>query len=117
MTDGSRTSSELATKVRKWADGARHNAAGLAAALRIPPERYAEEPLTLLPALQNYVDRLPLDESEQSDWITLHTDLTSYLGDLLVRRHGATWLKVDDFAAPVASGISSEELMGDEGVP
>jgi hypothetical protein len=99
VTDGGKTSSGLTTEVRRWAEGARRNTARLATALRIPPERYADDPLTLLPALQNYVDRLPLSEFEQSDWITLHTDLTSCLGDLLARRHGATWVNAKDPAS------------------
>jgi hypothetical protein len=86
--------------ISEWAAGAHHHAAGLAAALGVAHEQYAEDPLTLLPHLQNYVDRLPLGEFEQSDWITLHTDLTSYLGDLLVRRREAMWTKVDDRSSP-----------------
>jgi hypothetical protein len=100
VTDGYRTSSEPTAEVWEWADGAHRNAVGLATALRVPPEQYADDPLTLLPALQNYVDRLPLNDFEQPDWITLHTDLTSYLGDLLVRRHGATWVEAEDPASP-----------------
>lgn len=89
-----------AAEVQEWADGAHRNAAGLASTLGLAPERYAEDPLLLLPGLQSYVDRLPLGEFEQSDWIGLHTDLTSYLGDLLLRRHGARWVKVDDSTSP-----------------
>ncbi|WP_308406835.1 hypothetical protein [Streptomyces sp. AC555_RSS877] len=89
-----------AAQAQEWAEGAHRNAAGLASTLGLTPERYAEDPLRLLPGLQSYVDRLPLGEFEQSDWIGLHTDLTSYLGDLLVRRHGATWVKVDDSSSP-----------------
>jgi hypothetical protein len=93
-------SGEPTTEAREWTEGAHRNAVGLASVLRVSPERYTEDPLTLLPALQNYVDRLPLNEFEQSDWITLHTDLTSYLGDLLVRRHDAMWVMADDAASP-----------------
>lgn len=89
-----------ASEVAEWTEGAHRNAASLASVLGVSPERYAEDPLVLLPGLQSYVDRLPLGEFEQSDWITLHTDLTSYLGDLLVRRHGAVWTKVDDATSP-----------------
>ena len=73
----------------------------LASSLGLAPERYAEDPLLALPGLQNYVDRLPLGEFEQSDWITLHTDLMSYLGDFLVRHYGADWVKVKDSSSPV----------------
>lgn len=95
-----KTPGEPASEVAEWTEGAHRNAASLASVLGLSPERYAADPLVLLPGLQNYVDRLPLGEFEQSDWIALHTDLTSYLGDLLVRRHGAAWTKVDDESSP-----------------
>lgn len=95
-----KTPDEPASDLAEWTEGAHRNAASLASVLGLSPERYAEDPLALLPGLQSYVDRLPLGEFEQSDWITLHTDLTSYLGDLLVRRHGAVWTKVDDKSSP-----------------
>ncbi|MFE9723666.1 hypothetical protein ACFYQ5_08735 [Streptomyces sp. NPDC005794] len=94
------TSDEVDADVSEWAAGAHRNAAELALALGVTQAQYAEDPLSLLPNLQNYVDRLPLGEFEQSDWITLHTDLTSFLGDLLVRRREATWAKVDDPSSP-----------------
>ncbi|MGW2085971.1 hypothetical protein [Streptomyces sp. NPDC001880] len=87
--------------VSDWAEGAHRNALALAAMFGLTSEQYSEDPLVLLPGFQSYVDRLPLDEFEQSDWITLHTDLTSYLGDLLVLRHGAAWKKFADQSAPV----------------
>jgi len=90
------TPDEADADVSEWAAGAHRNAAELALALGVTQAQYAEDPLSLLPNLQNYVDRLPLGEFEQSDWITLHTDLTSFLGDVLVRRHRATWTKVHD---------------------
>ncbi|MGW1538968.1 hypothetical protein ACWCPM_01500 [Streptomyces sp. NPDC002309] len=93
-----RTPDEAAAQ--EWTEGAHHNAAGLAASLGLAPERYAEDPLLLLPGLQSYVDRLPLAEFEQTDWIGLHTDLTSFLGDLLVRRHGARWVRAADPSSP-----------------
>ncbi|GAA3724400.1 hypothetical protein [Streptomyces tremellae] len=91
----------LAEDARKWSEGAHRNAVGLATALGLPAERYAEDALLLMPALQNYVDLLPLGEFEKEDWIALHTDLTSYLGDVLVRRWGAAWGKVEDPDSPV----------------
>ncbi|WP_093899604.1 hypothetical protein [Streptomyces sp. Ncost-T10-10d] len=88
-------------EVSEWAVGAHRNAVGLAVMFGVTPEQYSKDPLTLIPGLQNYVDRLPMEEFEQSDWITLHTDLTSYLGDLLVIRHAASWRKADDQHSPV----------------
>ncbi|GAA2495578.1 hypothetical protein [Streptomyces gobitricini] len=95
-----KTPNEVATDVEEWTEGAHHNALGLAAMLGVTTEQYLQDPLSLMPGLQNYVDRLPLSEFEQSDWITLHTDLTSYLGDLLVRRHKAAWKAVSDESSP-----------------
>jgi hypothetical protein len=94
------TPGEENAEVQAWADGAQQNAVDLAAALGMAPEQYTGDPLTLLPGLQNYVDRLPLGNFEHSDWITLHTDLTSYLGDVLVRRRGAVWTKAADQNSP-----------------
>ncbi|AZQ75692.1 hypothetical protein EKH77_20830 [Streptomyces luteoverticillatus] len=64
------------------------------------PDAYSRDPLNLLVALQNYVDSLPLGEFEQSDWITLHTDLTSYLADVLVHRCEGVWRVAHDSTAP-----------------
>ncbi|WP_330238847.1 hypothetical protein [Streptomyces sp. NBC_00525] len=84
----------------EWTAGMHLHAAGLAEMLGLSERQYTEDPLILLPGLQNYVDRLPLAEFEQSDWITLHTDLTAYLGDLMVLRHQATWVDVEDSTSP-----------------
>ncbi|MFJ9642836.1 hypothetical protein [Streptomyces sp. NPDC101206] len=83
-----------------WGREAHFNVLNIASMLGVDAECYAADPLSLMPGLQSYVDRLPLSEFEQSDWITLHTDLTSYLGDLLVERHGAAWGKVADRNSP-----------------
>lgn len=68
--------------------------------LGVSADSYAEDPLVLLGGLQSYVDRLPLSEFEQDDWITLHSDLVSFLADVLIRRRGADWAVADDSAAP-----------------
>lgn len=94
------TSDGAASEVSQWAEGAHGNAAHLAALVGVTRERFEADPLASLPGIQNYVSRLPLGEFEQSDWITLHTDLVSFLGDVLVRRRGARWKKVDDPEAP-----------------
>ncbi|MFC4518059.1 hypothetical protein [Streptomyces ehimensis] len=84
-----------------WSEGAHRNALALAEMLGVAPEVYSRDPLNLLPALQNYVDRLPLHEFEQGDWITLHTDLTSYLADILIHRCAGAWSVADDPAGPL----------------
>ncbi|GAA2713108.1 MULTISPECIES: hypothetical protein [Streptomyces] len=83
-----------------WAEGAHRNGVEIARMLGVPDGAYADDPLNLLPALQNYVSRLPLQEFEQSDWVTLHSDLTSYLADVLIRRREARWEAVVDSSAP-----------------
>ncbi|MFH9609156.1 hypothetical protein [Streptomyces sp. NPDC017448] len=89
------------TDISEWAEGAHERAAGIAEMLGVAVEDYTKSPISLLPNLQNYVDRLPLQDFEQSDWVTLHTDLSAYLGDLLVLSHNAEWVKVDDPSSPV----------------
>ena len=56
--------------------------------------------MSLIPALQGYVSRAPLSEFEQSDWITLHSDLMSYVADYLIQKHGAQWKVADDPSVP-----------------
>lgn len=87
---------DKAPRIREWRDGNHANARGIADMLGVPPEAYAADPLILIPALQDYVDRAPLDEFEQSDWITFRCDLVSYLADVIIRRHGAAWRIADD---------------------
>ncbi|MGW2746868.1 hypothetical protein [Streptomyces sp. NPDC001450] len=110
-----KTPNELAAAAEGWAEGALQNARHLASMLSVPSDQFDADPLAILPALENYVSRLPLDEFEQSDWITLHTDLTSFLGDVLVRRRGGTWIKVVDASSPAGFRylIEAEGLDGD----
>jgi len=68
--------------------------------LGVSPEVYTCDPMSLIPALQNYVSRAPLGEFEQSDWITLHSDLMSYVADYLIQKHGARWNIAQDSTTP-----------------
>nr|WP_236070955.1 hypothetical protein [Streptomyces polyasparticus] len=68
--------------------------------LSVPESTYTSNPLSLLPALQNYVSRLPLNQFEQSDWAALHMDLTSYLADALIHLHGVRWVVAEDPSSP-----------------
>ncbi|MEV7063722.1 hypothetical protein AB0N97_13095 [Streptomyces collinus] len=86
--------------LEQWIEEGRRTIIEIADMLGVPPETYASDPLTLIPALQNYVSRLPFEQFEQSDWITLHSDLMSYVADFLIRRHGAHWRVVDDSTTP-----------------
>lgn len=110
-----KTPDDLAAAAEGWAEGAHRNAQHLASMLGVSNDQFDADPLAVLPALENYVSRLPLDEFEQSDWITLHTDLTSFLGDVLVRRHGGTWIKAVDASSPAGFRylVQAEGLDGD----
>ncbi|MCN9239910.1 hypothetical protein NGF19_03760 [Streptomyces sp. RY43-2] len=83
-----------------WIEEGRRNIIDVSDMLGIPSHVYSRDPMSLIPALQDYVSRAPLDEFEQSDWITLHADLMSYVADYLIQKHGARWEVVDDPTAP-----------------
>ncbi|MBT1183457.1 hypothetical protein HET69_05410 [Streptomyces sp. CJ_13] len=78
----------------------RRNVVDVADMLGVPPEMYTHDPMSLIPALQEYVSRAPLNEFEQADWVTLHSDLMSYVADYLVQKHGARWTVAEDPAVP-----------------
>ncbi|MFE2966816.1 hypothetical protein ACFXKC_24710 [Streptomyces sp. NPDC059340] len=86
--------------LERWIEEGRRTIIDIADMLGVPPDAYTRDPLSLIPALQNYVSRLPLGQFEQSDWVTLHSDLLSYVADFLVQRHGARWDVVDDSTTP-----------------
>ncbi|MFD7013528.1 hypothetical protein [Streptomyces sp. NPDC059928] len=108
-------SQEIGSDLQQWTEGGRQNALELAEMLGVSERTYAQDPLSLIPALQNYVSRLPLSQFEQSDWATLHGDLTSFLADALVRRHRATWQVADDPTGPLGFRyvIEAQGLDGD----
>jgi hypothetical protein len=83
-----------------WIEEGRRNIIDVADMLGVPPDVYGRDPMSLIPALQDYVSRAPLDEFEQSDWVTLHADLMSYIADYLIQKHGARWDVADDPTAP-----------------
>jgi hypothetical protein len=86
--------------LERWIEEGRTTILDIADMLGVPADTYNSDPLNLVPVLQNYVSRLPLSQFEQSDWVTLHSDLMSYVADFLIRRHGARWLVVDDSTTP-----------------
>ncbi|MEU0723478.1 hypothetical protein [Streptomyces sp. NPDC006140] len=86
--------------LERWIYEGRRTVIDVADMLGVPPEVYTRDPLTLIPALQNYVSRLPLTQFEQSDWITLQSDLMAYVADVLIQRYGARWIVVDDSTTP-----------------
>lgn len=83
-----------------WAEEGRRNIVDVADMLGVAPEVYTRDPMSLAPALQDYVSRAPLSEFEQSDWIALLSDLMSYVADCLIQKHGARWQVADDASAP-----------------
>lgn len=86
--------------LQEWIEEGRRNIIDVADMLGVPPEIYTRDPMSLIPALQNYVSRAPLGEFEQSDWITLHSDLMSYVADYLIQKHGARWDIAQDPTTP-----------------
>lgn len=86
--------------LQQWTEEGRLNIIDVADMLGVPPDVYTRDPMSLIPALQDYVSRAPLDEFEQSDWITLHADLTSYVADFLIQKYGARWAVADDPTVP-----------------
>ncbi|MGW0766898.1 hypothetical protein [Streptomyces sp. NPDC002676] len=86
--------------LQEWAEEGRRTIIDIADMLGVPPEIYTRDPMSLIPALQDWVSRAPLNEFEQADWITLHADLTCYLADFLIQRYGARWAVEDDPTAP-----------------
>ncbi|MEU1179351.1 hypothetical protein ABZ464_17170 [Streptomyces sp. NPDC005820] len=88
------------TAVKHLAEEGRRAMIDVADMLGVPPDVYTRDPLSLIPALQDWVSRAPLDEFEQSDWITLHADLVCYLADILIQRFGARWAVEHDSASP-----------------
>ncbi|MFI7094855.1 hypothetical protein [Streptomyces lydicus] len=86
--------------LEQWAQDAHENVLGIADMLNVPSEQYEQDALILIGPLQDYVSKLPLDEFEQDDWVTLHNDLASYVADVGIREHGASWKVLDDETAP-----------------
>lgn len=83
-----------------WMEEGRRNVVDVADMLGVPPEMYTHDPMSLIPALQEYVSRAPLNEFEQADWVTLHSDLMSYVADYLVQKHGARWTVAEGPVVP-----------------
>ncbi|MFJ2818753.1 hypothetical protein [Streptomyces sp. NPDC087294] len=86
--------------LQEWIEGGRRNIIDVADMLGVDSEIYTRDPMSLIPALQDYVSRAPLGEFEESDWITLHADLMSYVADYLIQRHGAQWGIAEDPSTP-----------------
>ncbi|SUD49360.1 Uncharacterised protein [Nocardia otitidiscaviarum] len=84
----------------QWSSDCLANAAEMSDILGADADDYVRDPVTAFGAWQTYVDDLPFEELEHSDWVTLRTDLVSYLADILVRKFGAEWDVIADDLAP-----------------
>jgi hypothetical protein len=59
--------------------------------------QFDNDPLSAVGVLDGYVQRLPLDEFEAQDWITLHTDLSAFVTVVLLQTYGgACRARLDD---------------------
>ncbi|CAL9280195.1 hypothetical protein SUDANB180_07348 [Streptomyces sp. enrichment culture] len=77
--------------IQEWAEQVHRTTLDVADMLGVSPEACARDPMSLIPALQGWVSRAPLDEFGHPDWLALHEDLLCCLSDFLIRRHGARW--------------------------
>ena len=67
------------------------NFVSVAKVVEAPLVEAERDPVSVLPYLQTWVDRMPLDEFETSDWVTLHADIVSFLVKVMNAKFGATW--------------------------
>ncbi|WP_316754209.1 hypothetical protein [Streptomyces herbicida] len=87
--------------LQEWGEERRRNAIDIAEMLGVPPDTYSRDPMSAIPALDDYVSHAPLNEFEEDDRITLHVDLASFIADFLIQKYGAHWTLVDDPTGPV----------------
>ncbi|UFS99221.1 hypothetical protein [Nocardia huaxiensis] len=80
----------------QWVAECLDSAAAMAAALGADAEDYGSDPLTAFGAWQDYLDSLPLDEFEHSDWVTLKADVVAFVSSVLLRRFDCEWHIVAD---------------------
>ncbi|MEV0568659.1 hypothetical protein ACQEVZ_19805 [Dactylosporangium sp. CA-152071] len=74
-----------------WAAGSRKNFAAVAELVGAPADEAERDPVSVVPLLQVYVNRLPLTEFQTDDWVTLHADLVSFVARVMAARLGAAW--------------------------
>ncbi len=78
----------------------RDNFESVAEVVGAPLDQVAADPPSIVGYLQLFVDRLPVDEMEQDDWVTLHTDLVSVVARLMQHYLGASWEVAADAKPP-----------------
>ncbi|GAB3960176.1 hypothetical protein GCM10027614_81350 [Micromonospora vulcania] len=96
MNDGNAMSgnglAEARDELPTWASESHQNFEEFAKELNAPAQALAGDPFALVPYLQAYLSELPLSQFEQDDWVTLHTDLASFLAEFMIRNHAASWV-------------------------
>ncbi|MFC5924257.1 hypothetical protein [Micromonospora vulcania] len=83
---------EARDELPTWASESHQNFEEFAKELNAPAQALAGDPFALVPYLQAYLSELPLSQFEQDDWVTLHTDLASFLAEFMIRNHAASWV-------------------------
>ncbi|MEV0466444.1 hypothetical protein AB0I30_32740 [Nocardia tengchongensis] len=103
MGDSGRSPAEI-EQIRqdlpRWTAECTARAASMSVALGADEDNYAADPLSAFAVWQDYLDSLPLDEFEHSDWVTLKTDVIAYLFAVLSQRFGCDWQVLTDETAP-----------------
>lgn len=85
--------------VAEFAREASVSAVYFAGILGISEEIFKEDPLIALSAWEDYIDRLPLEEFEASDWSTLRTDIVAFFAEILTRRFDVSWKMIENDAS------------------
>ncbi|WP_433306135.1 hypothetical protein ACQP2F_19985 [Actinoplanes sp. CA-030573] len=77
--------------LRTWSEDHRNNYDSVIEVIGAPFGDAERDPTTAIPYLQRYIDEMPFDEFESSDWITLQNDIVSFLAREEAVRRNATW--------------------------
>ncbi|WP_458691390.1 hypothetical protein [Nocardia tengchongensis] len=84
----------------QWTAECVARAASMSVALGADEDDFTTDPLSAFQAWQDYMDSLPLDEFEHSDWVTLKTDVVAYLFCILSRHFSCDWQILPDQTSP-----------------
>lgn len=99
--------------VATWEQQRREALSGLLEALEIDESELGDDPLALLPVLNQFVEYQDYDSMSEDDFFLLNTFLSAYVAEVLIRKHGATWRVRHDSRGPnymlVVRGYDGEE--------
>ena len=90
MTDP-KTVDNARAGLAEWSAGSRDNFHAVTEVVGAPSGGADRDPISILSYLQRYINELPLDEFEESDWVTLHTDIVSFLAMAMAVERRASW--------------------------